>query len=246
MSVHPLASFWAQFDLILCINLKERQDRRHDIQLVFDRMGIVAQFYTAERHPISGEIGCFESHQACMRTAYNAGCNNVLIFEDDGAELTAPTEHMMREIIRFIKTNTDWDLLFLGGYPSVFFETSKSVPSYTHIVKCPSQLTHSYAVSRKMMQKMLRITHSFFNASIDALYLVNKNSYVVQPTIFYQTDSPSNISAAPRGTAQIRKVIVQFKNKFSQYSPVPLYSVVIALFVILFLLLLLSLFSRRR
>ncbi len=245
MIKHPLSGYWSQFDLILCINLAERIDRKRDSEKLFQKMGIPVQYHTVERHPKSGEIGCFESHQACMRAAYQAGCNNVLIFEDDPDELNPPTEHTMSEIIRFIKTNQEWDLLFLGAYPSILFETSQTIANYTSIFKMSSQLTHAVCVSRKMMQKMLRLTHGFFNAAIDAVYLANKNSFCLFPTMFAQTNSPSDISKAIRGTPEIRRAFVQFKNTYAQYSPVPFYYVVLALFVMLVLLLLFSCFTRR-
>jgi len=237
---HPYTRFWSQFDMILCINIKERTDRKRESQLVFQKMGIPVEYMDVTRHPQSGEIGCFESHQACMRKAYKANCSNVLIFEDDLDELNSPTEHMLAEVIRFIKTNREWDLLFLGAYPSVFFDTSKSVLNFTSIYKVSSQLCHAYCVSRKMMEKMLQIDHSFFNAPIDIVYLANKNSYCLFPCVFYQSDSPSDISTSLRGTPLIRKSYVQFKNMYSQYSPIPLYHVMIVLIVILFLLILLS------
>jgi len=80
------------FDQVRIINLVDRPDRRRDMVRELDRLGGMApniSFRQAHRpsdagpFPSVGARGCFESHLAVLRSARDAGCQSLLLLEDD-------------------------------------------------------------------------------------------------------------------------------------------------------------------
>jgi hypothetical protein len=82
------------FERIVVINLRERVDRRREMQAELRRAGIGAgdarlQFFAAIRpadaglFPSVGARGCFESHLGVIGEALRDGVENLLVLEDD-------------------------------------------------------------------------------------------------------------------------------------------------------------------
>lgn len=82
------------FDRIYVINLANRADRRAEIQVQLQRVGLSldnppVRLFPAVRpespgaFPSIGSRGCFLSHLAVLKDAATAGCQRILIFEDD-------------------------------------------------------------------------------------------------------------------------------------------------------------------
>src|SRR4051794_38102594 len=74
------------------INLRERTDRRREIERELARLALPsgwAEFLAAERpdsaagFPSAGVRGCFLSHLAVLKDAHARGLPNVLVMEDD-------------------------------------------------------------------------------------------------------------------------------------------------------------------
>lgn len=96
--MHPLNIF---FEKIYIINLVNRPDRKTKIQERLNKLGIVAEFYTAVEYPWSnqllmymansgnirfqnsGEFSCMASHYACIYNAKQNEYKSILILEDD-------------------------------------------------------------------------------------------------------------------------------------------------------------------
>ena len=93
------------FDRIVCINLKERNDRREIAEKRFQELGIPVEFYLADRDPESGERGCYNSHMTVIKKAYHDNLNNVLIFEDDVCPTKSFSEKIITQAINFMKSN---------------------------------------------------------------------------------------------------------------------------------------------
>ena len=76
---------WSVFDKVIYINLRERHDRRGDIEKELQLLGVpVQKLYRldAKRHLI-GQIGCAQSHLQAIDTAIAEGWGTILILEDD-------------------------------------------------------------------------------------------------------------------------------------------------------------------
>ncbi|HEY9239313.1 MAG TPA: glycosyltransferase family 25 protein [Burkholderiaceae bacterium] len=83
-----------RFDRIYVINLPARADRRAEIQVQLQRVGLAldrapVRLFPAVRpdapgpFPSIGARGCFLSHLGVLKDAAAAGCQRILIFEDD-------------------------------------------------------------------------------------------------------------------------------------------------------------------
>lgn len=182
-------SVWKNFDSIVCICLASRNDRYIEEKKIFDDLGIPVIFYRPEKHVNGGVQGCFESHIKIITDCYNKGLNNVLIFEDDATPSSKYNIGSISECVSFMKTNKDWDLLFLGSNVQSGYGVEKT--SYPNIFKSRFLNAHSYVVSRKGMEKYANLKYI---SQIDVVYSSNSNSYTFLPSIFIQRLSTSDIS----------------------------------------------------
>lgn len=181
---------WSYFDDIVCINLKDRTDRYEKSRIMFDKIGIPIRYYQPERHPISGQQGCFESHVNIIREAWNKGCQNLLIFEDDAILSPYYSDQAIEECIEFMgEKNTDYNLFYFGSYSMGYAPKRISGNIYTSHSLC----AHAYVISRKMMEKIKDMT--YIGVAIDLIYVHIDNCYAYHPTLFYQDNSPSDISS---------------------------------------------------
>jgi len=228
-----ISPFWSQFDMILCI--KQHTDHRRNSTTLFTSMGIPVEFVTVNN------FGRFEAHQQCLKTAYDAGCCNVVIFEDRIDRLNELSQKQYDDITHFIHNDKTFDLFFLGAYPNILFDAALKVNGAIYKVQSPS--VHAYVASRKWMEKMLRINYNLLECPLENIYALNQNAYCVFPTLFFQTDLTFNESV--QFTPIINKLAIEFKNRYAQHAPVPLLHVLFALFLLLFLIMFLVLFRRR-
>ena len=109
-------SFSSLADRIVCINLREREDRYELCKKRFADVGLQEEdvhFLRVERHPNGGRYGCYDSHRMVMKQAHDDGLNSVLIFEDD-VEFRDGWEMVVQEAIQFLDSATEFDALMLG------------------------------------------------------------------------------------------------------------------------------------
>lgn len=180
---------WDYFDDIVCINLKHRTDRYEKSKKIFEELNIPVRYYHPEKHPTSGEQGCFESHIKLIRDAYNSGKKNILIFEDDIVKSSHYSNRALNQSVRFMKTH-DWDLFYFGALS--YLLRYKPVRVFGNVYKTHSLCTHAYAVNRKIMKKIMNMP--YMGITIDYIYANMKNAYAYHPTLFYQDDSLSDIN----------------------------------------------------
>ena len=179
---------WNQFDEIVCICLASRNDRYIEQKEIFDKAGIPVSFYRPKKHKNGGVQGCFESHISVITDSYNKGLNNVLIFEDDATPSSEFNIKNMMECISFMKTNSDWDLLFLGSNVKSGYKTEDTTSP--NIFKSRFLNAHAYVVSRKGMEKYANLNYI---SQIDVVYTTNHHSYAFLPSMFNQRLSKSDI-----------------------------------------------------
>ena len=228
-SVSP---FWSQFDMILCIE-QHSDHRKNKPNELFSRLGIVVQYVPQKNQSGNADIRRFAAHQLCMKMAYDASCQNVVIFEEDIEFLNAVSQKHYDDITHFIQENKTWDIFSFGAFPNICFDTATKFSGA--VFKVQTQSTHAYVASRTWMQKMLRINYHFLECSLDRIYAQNKNSFCVFPTLFYQIQWSASESV--QFTPIVSKLIIEFKNRYAQYVPVPVVYVILALVVILCIML---------
>lgn len=181
------------FDDIRCINLVTRDDRYESSKKIFDEIGMQVNYFRTERHPNGGAQGCFESHIKVISEAYDAGHENILIFEDDiWCDKKRINQKILKELKDFMHKMQTWDIIYLGYKPDMIDNVIKKVKGYKSIIHTKGNCTHAYIINRRMMEKMYNM--KYCECEIDMLYLRNKNTYAVHPTIFFQDDSESDIS----------------------------------------------------
>jgi hypothetical protein len=120
-----------------------------------------------------------------------------LILEDD-FEATIELNSVkgrkaLRESIEFVKSRTDWDIMYLGVLPNIWFEKSTRVGNHVYKLK-PWACTHAMIVSSKYMKEI--VSWKFNESGKDAYdwrHRKNENSYSFHPQAFKQYDSPSDI-----------------------------------------------------
>lgn len=181
---------WTWIDTIWCINLAERPDRKAHMLDVAKRLDLPLTFYHPTRHPKGGEQGCWESHIACLRQAYQRGDRLTLILEDDAVptrDLTPAALDRVRDALQ-----GKWYLLFLGYVPDIRHTSLKRISP--GIYQGHFLQAHAYIASRAFMKRIL--TMEYFGIGWD-YFLSTFPAYGVYPILFEQSSSPSDISEFP-------------------------------------------------
>jgi len=236
-SIKTFKDAWSYFDAIRCINLVTRQDRLDLCSKVFQKYDIPVKYYHPQKHPTNPTQGCFESHINLISEAYDQGCQNILIFEDDIIDNSKIiTLDALYLAIDFMKKNNTWDLFFLGSRPIIEMNSIKRIKkgNGASIIKLKSTCCHAYILSRRMMEKMYRMKYA--GAEIDYIYIRNRDSYAIYPSFFYQRESDSDLG----GVGFIGKnYAMSALETYAYYVNVPLV-IIIPLMLILIILLLLA------
>lgn len=230
---------WSAFDQIYCITLATRPDRLASARAQFRRVGLsgLVQFRIVDKHPTDSERGIFESHMSCLRAGLAAGADKILIFEDDilFSRFSADT---LGSAIRFMQSNDDWKLFFLGC-----FVNSSRKTRHRAVIKIDYRCTaHAYVVSRRFAQELVQIP--FQNVPFDDLLRKLSFGYVyaLYPGIAFQSSSATDndkligVDRARRFFGGFRRL--QLWNEFSSRRFVPLVVAHFALLAILVLALL--------
>ncbi len=165
---------WDFFPLIMCINLRERDDRFGEVCTELKRVGLErVEFFRSERQP-DKERGCWESHMACLSRLVERGAPYALIMEDDIAFSPNHGANMNR-VIAFLRHRTDWKFLHLGGF--IFREVERIDE---HFLRGGIMCTHGYVVTLEHAKVLLRESANYAGFSIDTLYtIVNRNDAIV-------------------------------------------------------------------
>lgn len=218
---------WERFDLIKCINLKSRDDRYESAKSVFDSLGIPVVFHRVDKHPEGGVVGCFTSHIEVITEAYEKGCNNVLIFEDDIELGRGYIEDHFNQMFQFMEENQDWDIMFLGWHPQVL--THRTIQTVIPSVwKVNAFGGHAYILSKKMIEKMAY--KEWEGIPIDVYYAENDNAYALYPSVFIQRGATSDLVSNFSGSEKM-KPIRAFMECWSTNVNYPIYNLIKVLLV---------------
>jgi glycosyl transferase, family 25 len=115
---------WSVFDAIYLINLRERTDRRRELQAALSAVGLLPGdprlvWLNAVRPETSGEFpnvgvyGCFLSHLACLQAASASKHRRILIMEDDASFPRSAVGRLRDALIRL--KSSEWQIWY-GGH----------------------------------------------------------------------------------------------------------------------------------
>lgn len=226
---------WSFFDDIRCINLYEREDRYQRIKNLFDKHKIPVTFYRTNKNPTSGLQGCYESHIAVMREAYNKGANNLLIFEDDVDVTSSFTPQRLNEVVNFLRNNDAWEIFFLGTIPEIMFSKMTPVKGWKNIYKMRSFGGHAYIVSRSLMERLISAPYLF--VPNDIINMFNPKAYGCYPSMFVQTTSKSDTGANCVSSAKTSSKLFRAIEMYGRYINFPMIRLLTSLSISFFFLL---------
>lgn len=136
------------------------------------------------------------NHFTLIRLAYKRGYQNVVIFEDDATFLTPINKKQLKHTVEWLRWNK-WDLFYFGycPYPYLYssFKTRYIVKPYSPM------LTHSYAISRRGMKKILQMEKEYYTNPIEFdkyLAYSNLSKYASFPSINFQNIDPKKYRQA--------------------------------------------------
>jgi GR25 family glycosyltransferase involved in LPS biosynthesis len=140
-------------DKIYYINLDKRLDRKCEIELELDRMGLHAERYAAIYTPHSGIVGCGYSHLNVLKMARDLGVRNVLILEDD-FEFVVEKDIFEKELSQFFESGIEYDVLMI----SYIVQKGEEVEGYPFIRKViDGQTASGYIVNRHYLDTLIRL-----------------------------------------------------------------------------------------
>lgn len=191
-----MSNIYDFFDDIVCINLNISKERKLHCQNVFKKLNIPARFFTAQKHPYGGFYGCFHSHIEVVKSAYERGLDNILVFEDDVLPSPSYSEEKLAKAIEFLISSEEWDVFYLGY--SFMFETYET--GFTSIVSHGIQLSDdimqynagtavAICYSRRAMKRILETYEDYIGLIHYDQYLcasIDLKNYCIMPIIFQQ------------------------------------------------------------
>ena len=115
--VNDIDDFVKDIDLFLYINLKERGDRKKEIEnVLFNELNLPKnQVQRIEAvASVPGYTGCTKSHLLALERAIESKCNYVCILEDDFMLTVSPEAFYQRVNEAWQRTKGDFDVIFLA------------------------------------------------------------------------------------------------------------------------------------
>jgi hypothetical protein len=168
---------WSLVDAVICICLRERDDRLAESAEQFHRVGLCRHvIYYRPLRPSKDEIkrlgvlkggayGCWESHRFATRTAREKwGVERLLIFEDDVQFVDDFTPEMLSRIGEQIDNLPDnWDIFYLGHFPVFGYWQNWSPPDMLLGDLAPASqwrtwsfMTHAYVQNAAQMDRVIQ------------------------------------------------------------------------------------------
>lgn len=186
---------FADFDMIWCINLERRVDRRDRFLKHITDIGIedyVKMFNAIDKtNESNGSLGCLLSHYEIYRLSLSAGYKNVLILEDD-------VEFALDVCDRFAEWSkeipSDWEMIYFGGNHNSL--EKDFVSEHVHRLK-KTYTTHCYAITNHAMSVIRDYIDSCTAEPIDVILAKfqsdNGKSYGIYPHLAWQISDYSDI-----------------------------------------------------
>lgn len=204
-----------------CINLHNRNDRMEASKKIFDKYNLFVKFYRVNKDIDDPVRGCFNSHTAIIKKAYEKKFDNVLIFEDDIVCYLDKNEfdNIIQNVYNFIQTH-DYDIFFLGSSPDIYNGSAKKITNNIYQVNAFN--THAYILSKSGIEKYKDL--AYYNIPIDEIYSKSNKTYAFVPSIFNQNESESDLSKA--NYFGFKEYLQIFRDKYIIYVNKPIATVI--------------------
>jgi hypothetical protein len=184
-----LESLWSFFPMVMCINLRERNDRYQEARSELQRIGLRrVTFVRTERQP-DRDKAIIDAHMACLRHAVARGVPHFLVFEDD-VLFQDNTAASLRRSVDFMKSRPDWNVFYFGGF---IFRKVERLDS--HLLRGAVLTTHAYVMRTEFARRVLERRPYCTGMSVDLFYssMLGDNAFVhVNPLICIQRPSGSD------------------------------------------------------
>ena len=154
---------------VIVITLHEATDRQEKVSAMLTSLKLPFQFYFADRHPLGGIVGNFDSHVRAWQLAWSLGYPIVLICEDD--IITTPSfgkAEIWKELDSLmVRDDPRWEIIQLGYGPTTATHANAKFHDYDfsglyfsestskHIRRYMGLLSHAYLMSRIGLSKMI-------------------------------------------------------------------------------------------
>jgi GR25 family glycosyltransferase involved in LPS biosynthesis len=182
------AKDWDYFDQIYCISLDQREDRRAEAKIQFEKVGVLdrVEFVIVKKHPHRFEQGIFESHMTCIKKGIEANASNIVIFEDD-VLFERFSDANFKHCIEFLAEKPDWNALFFGCLVGGSEKTeNESVIKVKY--RC---LAHAYVLNRRFAEVLA--SKPWQEIAFDNMLSSFKEGfYAIYPSFAFQSDSPTD------------------------------------------------------
>ena len=171
-------------DKIIYINMESRQDRRQRINNEFERMGISQDKIT--RFPATAykgcpNSGCLLSHASVLEMAFDEGCNNVLVLEDDFVFID-DAQKVAKDMDAFFQMKIAWDVLMVTTCAAEIAHKTNSLISKIS----SSGNGAAYLVNRSMMLEL----STLFKSNVENLFNT-KQHWVYQNDVLWKRLMPA-------------------------------------------------------
>lgn len=176
-------------DGVLCISLKDRQDRRALLLEAMKNSGLSIEFILVDPDKENPARGCFESHVKCATIALQRNYSSVLILEDDALPYTF-SANKVQKINNFI-TAEDFSILHLGYTMGKIWLTWN-----LSIARGRVTALHAYVLSRRGCLEFSKLEYR--SEPIDRAVRASIKQHCVFPMMFGQQPArlaSSNIEA---------------------------------------------------
>jgi glycosyl transferase, family 25 len=144
---------WSLFDAIYLINLRERTDRRRELEVELSSVGLLpgdpkliwlnaVRPETSGGFPNIGAYGCFLSHLACLRAASASKHSRILILEDDACFPRAAVSRLRDVLLRL--GSCEWQIWYGGHF---FVRTDQSYgPGWGTLIDRPVEIQKTHCI----------------------------------------------------------------------------------------------------
>ena len=190
-----MEGLWDEIELILCITLRTRPERRAAVTEQFAAVGLAGRVTFLEQDPDveDGKRGCFHAHQQAARTALERGASYALVFEDDVEFLPHFTAHAGKRVVRFLRAPpAGWSIFFLGHFPR-----SMELTEQPDVVRVRSMDAHAYILSAAGARELCALEYRGDQVDVHYHYQ-SASAYALYPMVAVQRATFSDTEAIDR------------------------------------------------
>ena len=191
-------TLWSAIDLIQCITLKERPERRLAAERHFAAVGLAGrvEFLEQCRDIEDGKRGCFCAHQQAAAIALERGAKRTLTFEDDVTFLAHFTPYAAARAAAFLLQDGEkipWSIFFLGHFP----RKMELIDGWPEIVRVRSMDGHAYVLSPVGARELCALSYAGDQVDVHFHHRC-EHAYALYPMVAVQAPGASDTEGLER------------------------------------------------